>query len=710
MIDYTYFNRTKDVNHGIHRTKYGSYSDTIYTFDIETTSLFLINGKWQRFDYSIKDYRKIEKRAIPYIGMFGVEGDVYYFRDMKEGFLHFLNTISNPELTKTVWIFNAGYEFGFYSWILSDYTIIDMIASDVRKPISFKIKELNIIIRCALKLTELTLANAAVKYTDVEKKTGDLDYSLERSYKSHLTDTELGYCEYDIITLWKVVDAFRKKYGHIKKIPLTHTGEMRFAYRKRVPASHNRKCISNLPSVPMYRKQHDAFWGGICHGNILHIKEVLYELFGYDIASSYPTILCCYMVPVEKFKKIKVENDHMYPGDKYAKIYKVTFEHISSNYYNHYIPTSKCTYISGGTYDNGRVISADILSFDAIVDVDLEIIKEMYFYTDIEIEEIYVAKKDYMPKYFIQFVLDLYKNKTELKNIPEMKDFYDEQKSLLNSCYGASVTSLVKSSVIFKEGEWFNTPLTDALIQETLDKKKEAHNNLFIYAQGIWITAYARQRLMQPIINSVKYGDGGLDTDIIYYDTDSHKMLNGEKYRYLYEEENKKIDEKLKAMCEHYNIDFELTRPKDKNGIPHPLGQWECEYPGNIEEFVTLGSKRYCMRVDGELEITVSGVNKKTGVKALHNDIKNFNDKLVFDYEESGKLCHTYVDDQEDFTFTDIDGNEVFCHWPSAIILEPTTYSMGLSSYFDAIIQQYMNSQCWIDDFLEEQERLRTKH
>ena len=709
MINYEEFDKTKDVNCGIHRTKYGAYSDTIYSFDIETTSLFYINNKWQRFDYSIKDYRKIDKKAVPYIGMFGVEDTVYYFRDMKEGFIHFLNTISNPKLTKTVWVFNLAYEMGFYSWILADYTIIDMVASDVRKPISFKIKELNIIIRCALKLTELTLALAASKYTDVEKKVGDLDYSLERSYKSNLTDTELGYCEYDIITLYKVIDYFRSKYKHIKRIPLTHTGEMRYAYAKRVPQSHNKMVISNLPSVPMYRIQNTAFWGGICHPNILHVKELLKKVTGWDICSSYPTHLCYPGYPIEKFKKIDPANDHIYPDDKYAKIFTVTFYHISSDFYNHYIPTSKCDYISGGKYDSGRVIDADQLTLTC-TGIDLDIIKQMYFYTDMEVEAEYVARSGYLPKYFILFLLDLYGAKTTLKNVPEQRAYYDEQKSLLNSCYGAAVTSLAKSSITFDKGEWHGTPLTDALIAETIEKKKASKKNLFIYAQGVFCTAMARKALMMPIIKSVRDGDGGLDSDIIYYDTDSHKMLNGSDYDYLYEEANNEVDATLKAMCDHYKIDFELTRPKDKNGIPHPLGHWEKEYPGNIEEFVTLGPKRYCMRVDGELEITVSGVNKKTGVKALNNDIKNFNDKLVFDYEQSGKLCHTYVDDQEDFTFTDIDGNEVFYHWPSAIILEPTTYSMGISSYYDMMIQQFMNSAIWIDDFLEEQERLRTKH
>ena len=35
------------------------YSDIIYTFDIEVSSLFNINGKWTNFDYNIKDYEYI---------------------------------------------------------------------------------------------------------------------------------------------------------------------------------------------------------------------------------------------------------------------------------------------------------------------------------------------------------------------------------------------------------------------------------------------------------------------------------------------------------------------------------------------------------------------------------------------------------------------------------------------------------------------------
>ena len=49
------------------------YSDNIYTFDIEVTSLFKINGKWQRFNYDIDDYTDIDKASCVYICMIGIE-------------------------------------------------------------------------------------------------------------------------------------------------------------------------------------------------------------------------------------------------------------------------------------------------------------------------------------------------------------------------------------------------------------------------------------------------------------------------------------------------------------------------------------------------------------------------------------------------------------------------------------------------------------
>ena len=119
------------------------YSDVIYTFDIEVSSLFNINGKWQNFDYSIEDYTDIEKQSCVYISMFGIEDKVYYFRNFKF-FEEILKKLSNPRARKIIYIHNLSYEFQFLRMILKNYTIENMLATAPHKPISFVVKELNI--------------------------------------------------------------------------------------------------------------------------------------------------------------------------------------------------------------------------------------------------------------------------------------------------------------------------------------------------------------------------------------------------------------------------------------------------------------------------------------------------------------------------------------------------------------------------------------
>ena len=86
-----------DDNHTIkpYRKKNISYSNVIYTFDIESTSLFDFGDHVGVFDPSVpnnsyltadlvpvRGYDQIPKLVCPYIGMFSVEDNVYYFRDI----------------------------------------------------------------------------------------------------------------------------------------------------------------------------------------------------------------------------------------------------------------------------------------------------------------------------------------------------------------------------------------------------------------------------------------------------------------------------------------------------------------------------------------------------------------------------------------------------------------------------------------------------
>ena len=87
----------------------GLNSDVIYTFDIEVTSLFYINGEWQPFDYSIDNYDNIDHVAVPYIWMFGIDQEVYYGRNFMD-FADVLLKISDKDIRKYIYIHNLSYE------------------------------------------------------------------------------------------------------------------------------------------------------------------------------------------------------------------------------------------------------------------------------------------------------------------------------------------------------------------------------------------------------------------------------------------------------------------------------------------------------------------------------------------------------------------------------------------------------------------------
>lgn len=113
------------LNPVVKRTKRGEelYNDTIYTFDIEVTSLFKINGAWRVFDYNIpaSSYRDIEKASCVYACMLGVEDNIYLFRDFSlfEDILKYLK--QKDGYRNIIYIHNMAYEFQFMRMFLNKY-------------------------------------------------------------------------------------------------------------------------------------------------------------------------------------------------------------------------------------------------------------------------------------------------------------------------------------------------------------------------------------------------------------------------------------------------------------------------------------------------------------------------------------------------------------------------------------------------------------
>ena len=183
------------------------YDNTIYAFDIETTSYLILNGKIYNSSYYesfTKDEQKqCEKHSMMYIWMFGINDEVYYGRTWDELKELLMMIESYSPNRKIIWIHNLGFEFQFMQ---SVFSFQDVFARKSRKVIKCKLSDYNFELHCSMMLSNTSLDNLAKVYKlPVQKLVGNLDYDILRNSKTILTDEELAYCENDILVLSKML-------------------------------------------------------------------------------------------------------------------------------------------------------------------------------------------------------------------------------------------------------------------------------------------------------------------------------------------------------------------------------------------------------------------------------------------------------------------------------------------------------------------------
>lgn len=649
------------------------FSDTIYTFDIEVSSLFKINDEWTVFDYNIspEDYRDIEKASCVYVCMLGVNDKVYYFRDFSL-FEEILISLSDESIRKIFYIHNMAYELNFMRNFLHKHKITNMLASAPHKPISFLIEDLNIEFRCSYRLTNLSLEKSAEKYTNLKKATGDLDYNKARSPLTKLTKKELYYCKMDILTLYEIIKYFKTEYKHLYNIPLTQTGEVRRELRQYVDFWYFKKQQELVPDMVTQLYLMQAFQGGITHANILYSNRVIPDVWTNDEASAYPTMMLTKEYPCGKWYNYTLE-DFRHMRDFKCFILHLKLYGVTSKLYNHYLSSYKCINQKGLRSDNGRIVKADFIEI-IITDIDFDMVLLSYNIDKIEYIKIIGSNKKYLDKRILSYILQLYKQKTELKGIDD--ELYMKSKQRINCLFGCACTNVLNQDTYFINNEWgryCSTDIKEDYIKNKLDELRGSYSILFNYSCGVYVTAYNRKALWTQIAKN--------DFNVVYYDTDSIKATKEIDFT----EYNKTIIEECKRSAEANELDLDSFAPADTKGIRHQIGVFESE--GKADLFKTLGAKKYCYLKDGELHLTVSGVSKKA-VEALNGDINNFSKNFTFDYKSARKNTHFYTE-QEPFTFTDIDGHTYTNTDKYGIVLQPTTYKLGLTYDYENIINEF---------------------
>lgn len=706
------------------RDSFVGYYNVPCAFDIETTSF---------------EDQKGNPQAIAYEFTFGIGETIFIVRTW-EAFLNILKTISeamylSDQRRVICFVHNLSFEFGF---LCKRMNWTKLFATDSHRPLK-AVSDLGFEFRCSARVSAQSLDNLAKNLTmyPCEKLIGDLDYSLKRSPLTPLTEEEKQYCINDVQILLNWVKEKILLDGDITKIPLTNTGYVREYIRHhclyrgntvyaRAKNSPQRKYASMIKCLTLEKDEYillkKVFAGGFVHSHCLNTGKIFRNVESKDFTSSYPAVMVC----EKRFPMSKGLRDDSFRYDcpefrkklkLYACMFLVRFRNIEATFSEEYIAKNKCLRSVNATFDNGKLVRADEIIVP-VTELDFEIIEKVYqFDSDFEIADFWYYKRGYLPKIFIECVLDFYSDKTTLKDVPEALVDYMRKKNMLNACFGMAVTDIVHDEIEFEAENEAIWSRERADIEECLDKYNTDKKRFLFYPWGVWITALARRNLWTCIIE--------LGDDRLYSDTDSNKYIHPERHAEYFKRYNENITRKMKKVCEHYDIPYEKTCPLTVKGVQKPLGVWDDD--GKYSMFKTLGSKRYMYEVikkdHKELHLTLSGVSNKKGmqyllkasgiryepvldsrgqVKEYHIPLDEdttpvfdlFNNGLVFPSGFTGKLCHKYIDMPIDGIITDYQGTDYHYHEESAVWLGETEYSLGVDELFLALI---MKRQLYIE-------------
>lgn len=654
------------------------------SFDIEASS----------FEERVSD-DTYEKRAIMYEWTLGINWVIMVGRTWEE-FLtvyerlrEYFNLHENKRLV--IYVHNLSYEFQAFRKLFSWLKVFSL---KERKPVQ-AITLGGIEFRCSYILSGYGLAKLGDQLTKykVKKQVGDLDYDLVRHSKTPLTKKELKYCIYDVLVVMAYIQEIIERDGDITKIPLTKTGYVRNycrnscyyadkTHRKDTDKYHKyRKLMDNLTlTAEEYVMLKNAFMGGFVHANPYYSRGIFHNVGSFDFTSSYPYVMVSEKFPMSKGKPIQIGSYKELEDiiSKYCCVIDITLIGVEPKIlYENYISVSHCRKLKNSVENNGRVVSADYLE-TTITEQDYYIMRKFYKWENMIINKCIIYNKGYLPTDFVKSILKLYVDKTQLKGVAGKEVEYLVSKENINSCYGMCVTDICKDEITYG-AEWGKEPPD---IESVIKRYNKSKRRFLSYAWGIWVTAYARKNLFTGIC---EFG-----MDYIYSDTDSLKVQNIDKHMDYINNYNKLVKAKLKMSMKYHNLPMEMCSPKTIKGVEKPLGVWD--YEGTYTKFKTLGSKRYMIEMNGEISITVSGLNKHIAVpylkKKYRKDIfKIFDEDMFIPPEYTGKNTHTYIDDEHSGYVTDYLGEVAEYHEMSGTHICGAPYDLSLSrKYVDYLL------------------------
>lgn len=657
------------------RNKGADIVNVYAAFDIETSTVYLSD-------------KNTDAHSFMYIWQYQIEDYLIKGRTWDEWFelLSVLKTAIDKfgKIEKTAktpnmitWIHNAAFEFTFISG-LYPFRDDECFFRDVRKPIYFRMFE-TFEFRCSYIQTNLSLA-ALTKQTGVPVKLSGqkFDYNKVRYSWTELSEFEEEYTTTDVASLVQAMKYRISKGGdNLLTVPLTSTGyvrrECKASLKDRYLEINELKPYKGENGIRIYKLLRACFRGGNTHANRYHVAKICPDVYSYDIASSYPTQQLTKKFPMKPFKwldgDLSLERVFLFIGLGYAVVGEYHFTGIRLKNPKEPIPYISLARCEARNFklDNGRILKADYIEI-SLTEIDLEIILDTYSFDKMEIIQVMVAQKDYLPSEYRAVIQDYYNKKTALKgdDSEEGKYIYTKAKNMLNSVYGMSATDPIHQEIKYNGGDYIRSGYDS---MEDAEIEKALKGAAFPYQWGVYTTAYARKQLQDAI---KLCGD-----KIIYCDTDSVKTM-GDVPIHLLNDALKKKAEAVGAYAD------------DMNGGRHYIGVFESD--GHYKKFITQGAKRYAyIKDDGKMGVTVAGVsteiNEETGVSFAVEELKDLRRfKPGMTWSRAGGTQAVY-NDMDDFIYTDQEtGRDV--HITKNVAIIPTTYEMTYSRDYKLLLKE----------------------
>lgn len=674
------------------------YIPLVMSFDIETSSYTV----WETVEKKDGTTERvcIGKHAWMYCGdictQYGNKFVHQHVRTWKEVVNIFDNLSAPCEKNEfyVVYVHNLSYEFQFMK---SYMKLEDVFVRKSHNVLRCRYKHIEF--RDSLSLANCKLATLAVNENlKARKLEGLLDYSKIRHSKTPITNDEWEYQDADTEVVCEYITKKLKEYGSFSEIPMTSTGEVRYLFRKKLGSSlekvHQLAVKYSAQTKELQNLLLQIYAGAYTHANYQIVEKTLHNLRCWDISSSYPFQMVARKFPTNWVHiKPEVLNTpdfwkHMYerfPPEEYAWAFKVTMENLRTKHCHSTLSEHKALSISAScTLDNGRVSQANWARY-AFNELDWEVVNNFYDMDYAVVEDMYISKKEYLPKELVSVVLELFQQKTLLKGIDSEAENYMRSKARINGIYGMTVFDILSTGWCFEtEAGFFKEEKDFDDFQSAVNNP----NNYLWYSIGVWVTSYARRQILFPIKK--------MSENACYSDTDSIKVKNANRYVRFMNNLNDELKEIFLDAMEYHNFSedeyrFFTSEYTDEDGVFHKkkekfMGIFEEEEP--YRTFKTLGAKRYLAEYfDAKknkwvVKSTVAGAPKDLADylgNTTEEKFKKFTNNFVL---PNCKLCHTYTEEKTKMLIADYLGNYDLVDIRSGVCLTPTSFSMNFSDQF----------------------------